>query len=338
MIIDLRSDTVTKPTPDMLNAMFAAQVGDDVFGDDPTVNLLQKKVTAYFGMESSLFFPSGTMANQIAIKTHTQPGDELICDFTSHVYRYEGGGIAANSGVSARLLHGERGIFTAEDVQNNIHPYDVHFPRTSLVVIENTVNKGGGICWSENQIDSVSALTHKNGLALHLDGARLWNALVFTKQNPLNYGQWFDSISVCFSKGLGCPVGSVLVGKQSFIDQAKRHRKRFGGGMRQVGFMAAACVYAMENHIDRLALDHSKALHLQSVIQSLSWVEHVMPVETNIVLFKTETTVIAERIVSQLKNADILAVSTGEGWIRFVCHLDIKDEMLETIEQVLKTL
>jgi threonine aldolase len=338
MLIDLRSDTVTKPTPEMLQAMFSAKVGNDVFGDDPTVNLLQEKVASYFGMESALFFPSGTMANQIAIKTHTQPGDELICDFTSHVYRYEGGGIAANSGVSARLLQGERGIFTAEDVQGNIHPNDVHFPRTSLVVIENTVNKGGGICWTDHQISSVSDVAQKNGLALHLDGARLWNALVFTKQNPLHYGKWFDSISVCFSKGMGCPIGSVLLGKSSFIDQAKRHRKRFGGGMRQVGYLAAACVYAMDHHIERLDIDHSKALAMQSVLKQLAWVENVMPVQTNIVLFKTKNAQFAEGIVSKLKEADILAVSTGEGWIRFVCHLDIKDEMLETLEKVLKQL
>lgn len=336
MLIDLRSDTVTKPTPEMLKTMFNARVGDDVFGDDPSVNLLQEKVAAFFGMEASLFFPSGTMANQIAIKTHTQPGDELICDFTSHVYRYEGGGIAANSGVSARLLNGERGIFTATDVQENIHPNDVHFPRTSLVVIENTVNKGGGICWTDQQISSVSEVAQKNGLALHLDGARLWNALVFTKQDPLNYGKWFDSISVCFSKGMGCPVGSVLLGKKAFIDQAKRHRKRFGGGMRQVGYLAAACLYALDHHMDRLNLDHDKALRIENLLTKLPWVEEVMPVQTNIVLFKTESPLMAEHIIHCLKLKNILAVSTGGGWIRFVTHLNVEDTGMQHLENVLK--
>jgi threonine aldolase len=338
MFIDLRSDTVTKPSEGMLNAMMQAKVGDDVFGDDPEINQLQQNTANYFGMEAGLFFPSGTMANQVAIKTHTQPGDEVICDSTAHVYRYEGGGIATNSGASVRLLQGVRGIFSAEEITQNINSDDVHFPRTSLLVVENTVNKGGGICWNETQLDSVSETGKSHGLAVHLDGARLWNALVYTGQDPLKYGKWFDSISVCFSKGMGCPVGSVLLGTQSFINQAKRHRKRFGGGMRQAGFLAAAASYALENNIARLALDHQKAKHLESVLKELSWVEEIMPVETNIVLFKMSSLEKALEMVTNLKQQNVLAVSTGGGWIRFVTHLDISEENINELSGILKSL
>lgn len=338
MFIDLRSDTVTKPSEGMLNAMMQAKVGDDVFGDDPEINQLQQNTANYFGMEAGLFFPSGTMANQVAIKTHTQPGDEVVCDSTAHVYRYEGGGIATNSGASVRLLQGVRGIFTSEEITQNINSDDVHFPRTSLLVVENTVNKGGGICWNETQLDSVSETGKSHGLAVHLDGARLWNALVYTGQDPLKYGKWFDSISVCFSKGMGCPVGSVLLGTQSFINQAKRHRKRFGGGMRQAGFLAAAASYALENNIDRLALDHQKAKHLEAVLKELNWVQEIMPVETNIVLFKMSSLEKALEMVSNLKQKNVLAVSTGGGWIRFVTHLDISEENINELSGILKSL
>jgi threonine aldolase len=319
MFIDLRSDTVTKPSEGMLNAMMQAKVGDDVFGDDPEINQLQQNTANYFGMEAGLFFPSGTMANQVAIKTHTQPGDEVICDSTAHVYRYEGGGIATNSGASVRLLQGVRGIFSAEEITQNINSDDVHFPRTSLLVVENTVNKGGGICWNETQLDSVSETGKSHGLAVHLDGARLWNALVYTGQDPLNYGKWFDSISVCFSKGMGCPVGSVLLGTQSFINQAKRHRKRFGGGMRQAGFLAAAASYALENNIARLALDHQKAKHLESVLKELSWVEEIMPVETNIVLFKMSSLEKALEMVIQFKTTKCSG-SKHWWWLDTICY------------------
>lgn len=336
MILDLRSDTVTRPTEAMLKAMFEARVGDDVFGDDPTVNHLQERVAAYFGMEAALFFPSGTMANQIAIKCHTQPGDEVICDYTAHVYRYEGGGIAANSGASVRLLNGTRGIFTPDDVAVHIQPDDVHFPKTSLIVAENTVNKGGGICWPAGKLSALSEFARKNNLFLHLDGARLWNALVHTGQNPLDFGQWFDCISVCFSKGLGCPVGSVLVGRQDFIKQAKRHRKRFGGGMRQAGYLAAACTYALDHHINRLEEDHKNARRIEMVLQQCNWVKDMMPVETNIVLTKAETAEAAQAVIDRLKQGDILAVATGEGWIRFVTHLDITSEKMLLLERTLQ--
>lgn len=336
MLIDLRSDTVTRPTAAMKEAMFSAKVGDDVFGDDPAINELQQLTAEYFGMESGLFFPSGTMANQVAIKTHTQPGDEIICDQTSHVYRYEGGGIAFHSGASVRLLFGERGIFTPEDVVNNINTEDVHFPNTRLVSLENTVNKGGGICWTENQLSSVCTAAHKQGLKTHLDGARLWNALVKTNQNPKDYSKWFDSISVCFSKGLGCPVGSVLLGTKDYITAARKHRKRFGGGMRQAGYLAAACIYALQNNIARLSDDHKKALELEFILKSLPAVKEVMPVETNIVLFRTESVEKANEILELLKQNNILAAATGGGWIRFVTHLDITNEMMEKVNLILK--
>ncbi|MFM9944716.1 MAG: threonine aldolase family protein [Bacteroidia bacterium] len=336
MPIDLRSDTITRPTPAMIEVMFKAKVGDDVFGDDPAVNKLQQLTADYFGMEAGLFFPSGTMANQVAIKTHTQPGDEIICDQTSHVYRYEGGGIAFHSGASVRLLFGERGIFTPDDVVNNINNEDVHFPNTRLVTIENTVNKGGGICWTEVQLSTVCEVAHNHNLKTHLDGARLWNAIIKTGQNPKDYGKWFDTISVCFSKGLGCPVGSVLVGSKDFIAAARKHRKRFGGGMRQAGYLAAACIYALQNNITRLTDDHQKALKLETILKSLSAVKEVMPVQTNIVLFKTESVAKAEEILKLLKEQNILAAATGGGWVRFVTHLDISSEMMEQVEGVLK--
>ena len=335
MLIDLRSDTVTRPTPGMLETMFTAKVGDDVFGDDPAINQLQQLTADHFGMEAGLFFPSGTMANQVAIKTHTQPGDEIICDQTAHVYRYEGGGIAFHSGASVRLLFGERGIFTPGDIVNNINSDDTHFPNTSLVCIENTVNKGGGICWTGEQLSSVCEAARKYNLKTHLDGARVWNALVKTGQNPKDYSKWFDSISVCFSKGLGCPVGSVLVGNKDFIKAARKHRKRFGGGMRQAGYLAAACIYALQNNISRLETDHKKARVLEAILQNLPAVKEVMPVETNIVLFKTESAEKAGQILAALKDESILAAATDGGWIRFVTHLDIKDEMMERVEGIL---
>ncbi|MCB9251755.1 MAG: aminotransferase class I/II-fold pyridoxal phosphate-dependent enzyme [Flavobacteriales bacterium] len=336
MWIDLRSDTVTKPGKEMLEAMFSAKVGDDVFGDDPTVNLLEEKVAKYFGKESALFFPSGTMANQVAVKSHTQLADEIICDQTSHVYKYEGGGLSANSGVSVRLLQGKRGIFTGNEVKNNINSDDVHFPATSAVVIENTVNKGGGICWKDEEILDVQKVCKEHHLALHLDGARLWNAMVSKKQDPLYFGKWFDTISVCFSKGLGCPVGSVLVGNREIISKARRHRKRMGGGMRQAGILAAACIYALENNISRLEFDHLKANTIYSIIPQLSRVVDSMQVETNILLFKLSSADEANQLVSNLLKDQIKCLHTGEGWIRLVFHLDIEDGMMEQLLKSLK--
>lgn len=335
-IIDLRSDTVTRPSAGMRKAMFEAPLGDDVFGDDPTINALQEKVAAYFGKEAALFFPSGTMANQVAIKTHTSPGDEVICDQTSHVYRYEGGGIAANSGVSVRLLNGERGIFSGEEILANINADDAHFPKTKLMVVENTVNKGGGACWPQQGVSEVCDVSHKAGLQTHLDGARLWNALVKTNQSPLFYGEKFDTISVCFSKGLGCPVGSVLVGNKEFMYHAHRHRKRMGGGMRQAGILAAACIYAMDHNIERMAQDHAHAEKIGNVLESLSWVESVLPVETNIIYFKLRNAEVASTLLNRLHEKNIMANAPGAGWVRFVFHLDITEEMVSNLERELQ--
>ena len=258
-MIDFRSDTVTRPTPGMLAFMQSAPVGDDVFGEDPSIISLERITAAKFGMEAGLFCPSGTMTNQLAIKTHTQAGDEVICDELSHIYQYEGGGIAFNSGCSVKLLHGDRGRVTAEQVLAGINAQDVHKPITSLVSLENTSNRGGGACYDFNEFKNIKNITEQHGLALHLDGARLFNAIVYKQEAAIDYGKIFDSISICLSKGLGAPVGSVLIGSHSFITKARRWRKVFGGGMRQAGYLAAAGIYAMDHHVDRLADDHKNA-------------------------------------------------------------------------------
>jgi threonine aldolase len=334
--IDLRSDTVTRPTHEMLEAMHSAKLGDDVFGDDPTVNLLQEKTAQFFGKEAALFFPSGTMANQIAIKTHTVPADEVICDETAHIYKYEGGGIAANSGVSVRLLKAERGIFSGRDIELNINVNDVHFPTTKLVAIENTVNRGGGACWPEKNILDVCKTAHKHNLKTHLDGARIWNAMVATGQKANMFGDNFDSISVCFSKGLGCPVGSILLGDKAFISLAHRHRKRFGGGMRQIGGLAAACIYALENNIQRLKYDHDNAKYIATELQKLNWVKEIMPVETNVIYFQLQHEQLAEQLLMNLNSQRILANIVGPGWMRFVFHLDISEMMVNKLNDCLK--
>jgi threonine aldolase len=336
-MIDFRSDTVTRPTPEMLKAMFAAEVGDDVLGDDPTVNALEAKVADMFGMEAALFCASGTMANQIAIKAHTQPGDEVICHKLSHVYYYEGGGIAMNSGASVCLLEGDQGRITAADVAAHINPpADPHRPLTKLVSVENTMNKGGGSIYDFNELTAISHVCHENGLKFHMDGARLFNALVETHETPVDYGNQFDSISICISKGLGAPAGSVLIGDKDFIRRARRIRKVFGGGMRQVGYLAAACIYALDHHVERLREDHRKAKKLESLLTSLSYVESVMPVQTNLVFFKLKPEMLAEDFLKILRENDIHAMALAPQEIRFVTHLDITDEMMEQVERVLK--
>ena len=254
MEINLISDTVTKPCSNMLDLMINCEVGDDVFKEDPTVNKLENMIAEMFGMESSLFFPSGTMANQTAIKIHTEPGDQLICDKYAHVYNYEGGGVSFNSGVSCKLIDGDRGMFTSKQVLESINPPDFyHSPKTSLVCVENTTNKGGGSCWDINELIKIKEICKQNDLNYHLDGARLWNAMIKTNTDPKDYGKIFDSISVCLSKGLGCPVGSLLIGSKEFINKAIRIRKVLGGGMRQSGFLAACGIYALQNNINRLS-------------------------------------------------------------------------------------
>jgi threonine aldolase len=335
-LVDLRSDTVTKPTPGMLEAMMTAPVGDDVFGEDETVNALEAKAAAMFGMEAGIFCPSGTMTNQIAIKCFTQPLDELIADQTAHIYRYEGGGIAFNSGVSTRLLHGYRGIITAEMIGPEINAENIHYPRTSLVALENTVNKGGGSCYTLEQIAPIAELCRNRILKLHLDGARIFNALVHTGDKAVDYGKCFDGISVCLSKGLGAPVGSVFLSSKEMIKYARRVRKVFGGGMRQAGFLAAAGIYALDHHVDRLKLDHAHAQILAEALKTCKWVSNVLPVETNIVLFDTIEP--AATILAKLAEHGIKALPTDSHRIRFVLHLDIHPEQVEYAVGVLKGL
>lgn len=328
MTVDLRSDTVTKPTAGMLDAMFSARVGDDVFGEDESVNELEAKAAAMFGMEAGLFCPSGTMTNQIAIKCFTQPLDELIADQGAHIYRYEVGGIAFNSGVSTRLLNGDRGRLTADMIKPEINdPNNVHFPHTSLVALENTANKGGGACYTLKDIKPIAELCQRKGLKLHLDGARIFNALVATGDAAQEYGQYFDGISVCLSKGLGTPVGSVLLANKETIRYARRVRKALGGGMRQAGFLAAAGIYALDHHIERLKIDHEHARILAQELESSNWVTGVVPVETNIVLFDTVDP--ASTVAQKLLAHGIKCNATGPRRIRFVTHLDIHPSQVE---------
>ena len=337
-MIDFRSDTVTLPTPGMLAFMQAAPLGDDVFGEDPSINALEAKTAGLFGMEAGLFCPSGTMTNQLAIKTHTQAGDEVICEELSHIYQYEGGGIASNSGASVKLLRGNRGRITAEQVLAAINPEDVHKPISKLVSLENTCNRGGGACYDFSEIEAIQKVAKSNGLGLHLDGARIFNALVHKKEDPTQYGKVFDSISICLSKGLGAPVGSVLLGAAPFIKKARRWRKVFGGGMRQAGSLAAAGIYALDNHIERLKEDHAKALEIKTALLKKDFVKEIFEVETNIVIAHIEGKYNATELAVALKEKNILVIAMTPALIRFVVHLDITTEMLastlETIEKL----
>jgi len=337
-MIDFRSDTVTLPTPAMLAYMQSAPVGDDVFGEDPSINALEAKAAGLFGMEAGLFCPSGTMTNQLAIKTHTQAGDEVICEELSHIYQYEGGGIASNSGSSVKLLRGNRGRIRAEQVLAAINPEDVHKPISKLVSLENTCNRGGGACYDFSEIEAIQKVAKSNGLGLHLDGARIFNAIVHKKEDPKQYGKVFDSISICLSKGLGAPVGSVLLGSTPFIKKARRWRKVFGGGMRQAGSLAAAGIYALDNHIERLKEDHTKALNIKDALLKKDFVKEIFEVETNIVIANIEGKYNATQLAAVLKEKNILVIAMTPALIRFVVHLDITNEMLastlETIEKL----
>ncbi|CAI8416754.1 MAG: L-allo-threonine aldolase [Flavobacterium sp. SCGC AAA160-P02] len=332
MEIDLISDTVTRPTKGMIDAMMQAKVGDDVFKSDPTVKILQEKTARLFGMEDALFFPSGTMANQAAIKLHTQPGDKLFCDKWAHVYNYEGGGVAFNSGVSCKLIDGNRGMFTANQLQlAAAGRADIHVPYSRLVCIENTTNKGGGACWDFEELKKIKQVCVDNNLGYHLDGARLFNALVTKNETPNQYGALFDTISICLSKGLGAPVGSILLGKKEHITKALRIRKLFGGAMRQIGYMAAAGIYALDNHIERLADDHSKAKTIESLLKTLSYVKKVEPVETNIIIFYVKDSLNSDDFISRMADKNILLTPMGDGKIRIVTHLDFTEEMLDKL-------
>ena len=337
MKIDLISDTVTRPTSGMLDAMMSAKVGDDVFKNDPTVTILQEKAADLFGMEDALFFASGTMANQTAIKLHTQPGDKLFCDKWAHVYNYEGGGVAFNSGVSCKLIDGDRGMFTAEQLKVvTAGRADIHVPYSRLVCIENTTNKGGGACWDFEELKKIKEVCLDQNLDYHLDGARLFNALVEKKETPKQYGGLFDTISICLSKGLGAPVGSILLGSKVHIAKALRIRKLFGGAMRQVGFLAAAGIYAFDNHIERLADDHKKAKAIELVLNSLPYVKKVEPVETNIIIFYVKDHLNADDFITSMAKKNILLTPMGDGKIRIVTHLDFSKEMLEKLVYELK--
>jgi len=336
MHIELRSDTFTLPTQGMKDAMFAAKLGDDVFNEDPTVKALEDKLAKMFGMEAALFAASGTMTNQIAIATHVGKGQEVICDAMSHIYVYEGGGIMANAGASVKLIAGDHGRISVEQIKEVISPDDIHFCETSLVSLENSMNKGGGAVYSTQALQEIADYCKENKLRLHLDGARIFNAIVATGQSPLQYGKWFDSISVCLSKGLGAPVGSVLLGSSEFIKKAKRVRKRMGGGWRQAGFLAAAGIYALDHHIDRLKEDHDRAKKIGAFCENLSWTKRVLPVETNIVIVELADHLHAPTFAIELKQKGIFCNSFGNHSLRFVTHLDFTDQHLQQFTNILK--
>lgn len=337
-MIDLRSDTVTKPSKGMLDAMLAAQVGDDVFGEDPSVNMLEERVAKMFGKEAGMLCPSGTMTNQTAIKVHTQPGDELICDKHAHIYINEAGGIAFNSGVQVRLLEGDRGRISAQQVADNINPPFDWLPRTSLVCLENTVNRAGGSYYLLSSVKEISEVCKKNNIKLHLDGARIFNALAETGESPESHGECFDSISICFSKGLGCPVGSVLVGDKEFIKKARRIRKVLGGGMRQAGYLAAAALYALEHNVKRLKEDHLRANAIAEALKNAPYVEELLPVTTNIIIFSLKSPLTSQEFLTKLAAKGVRGIGFGNNKVRLVTHLDFDDAMLEKTLKVLKAI
>ncbi|MFM6959641.1 MAG: threonine aldolase family protein, partial [Schleiferiaceae bacterium] len=329
---DFRSDTVTRPTEGMLRAMASAPVGDDVLGDDPTVQRLEAVLAERFGTEAGLFCPSGTMTNQIAVKVHTRPGDELICSKLAHVYNYEGGGLAFNSGVQVRVGGDDYGRLTAHDAEALLQPMDnVHAAPTRLVVAENTSNKGGGTTLGLASLRELGAFARTHRLGYHLDGARLFNALVADREQPEDYGRLFDSLSICLSKGLGAPVGSVLLGSSAFITEARRIRKRLGGGMRQAGYLAAAGLYALEHHVDRLAEDHARAARLAAFMKELDYVAEIKPAATNMVLFRLVEGADASALLAHLEAAGIRLIAMDRHWLRAVLHYDVGDAELELL-------
>ena len=337
--INLISDTITRPTSEMLKFMMRARVGDDVFNADPTVIELQDKMASLFGMEAALFFPSGTMANQTAIKLQTEPAAQIICDKWAHVYNYESGGASFNSGVSCSLMDGERGMFRAEQVKKAIHdPEKYYLPLTNLVAVENTTNKGGGACWDFNELEKIGKVCRENNLSYHLDGARLFNAMVAKKEMPAQYGKLFDTISICFSKGLGAPIGSILLMSKKNLGKAIRLRKVFGGGMRQVGYLAAAAIYALEHNVERLQEDHKRAKELGEALEKSAWIKVVEPIETNIVIFQVKEHLDENDFVKALEKENIFIISMGEGKLRMVTHLEFTDEMLLKVVRTIKNL
>ena len=339
MIVDLRSDTVTVPTKGMLEFMMDSNVGDDVYGEDPTVNQLQNKVASIFGKDVGMFFPSGTMANQTAIKLHTNPGEQVICDKYSHIYNYEGGGASFNSGVSFSLIDGERGMFNAKQAADSINPKDFyHSPLSSLIAVENTTNKGGGACWNINELKQIKKIAKLNNLGMHLDGARIWNALIANGDNPLEIGKIFDTISVCLSKGLGCPIGSVLIGDKNIMNNALRIRKILGGGMRQAGYLANAGLYALDNNIERLSEDHKKAKEIGEVLMKSKFVKSVEKIETNIVIFELKKDISEFSFIKKLNKLNIKLISMGSNKLRLVTHLNYTNNHHEYFISSIKSL
>ncbi len=337
MKVDMRSDTVTKPSKEMIDVMFNAKVGDDVFEEDPSVNDLQEYAAAYFGKEAALYCSSGTQTNQIAINIHVSPGGEVICHEESHIYKYEGAGIAKNSGASVRLLRGDRGRINVSDVKKWINPADdVHYPLTQLVSIEDTTNRGGGAIYDFEEIKKIKSFTNDLGIPLHLDGARAMNAIAAKNMNPKIYAAQFDSLSICLSKGLGAPVGSLLLGNKDFIYKARRVRKVFGGGMRQAGYIAAAGKYALQNNVSRLNNDRDKALQIERTLQSCDWLDNVIPVETNIIIFILKEKNKRDHLINYLENNGILSIPFGDGMIRLVTHLDLSDVHINYTCDVIK--
>lgn len=334
-MIDLRSDTVTHPTREMKEAMFNAPLGDDVWDDDPTVNALQEKVADLFGVEASLYCTSGTMTNQIAINVHTRPGDEIIAHKHAHIYNYEGGGIMFNSGCSIKFAGKEERLLTLEDVEPCINPDNIHVPRTRIIEVENTSNKGGGVCYNFSELESIGALARKHDLAYHLDGARLFNAMVAKNETPKQYGQLFDSISICLSKGLGCPIGSLILGNRDFIKEAKRVRKKFGGAWRQAGLLAAAGIYALDHHVDRLVEDHFRVKRIAEVLKECSWVTNVVEPETNILIFHAEN---GEEVIQKFADNGVAISLMAKNMLRIVTHLEISDKDVDQVCDVIKSI
>ena len=338
MFIDLISDTVTKPTAKMLQAMFNAKVGDDIFGEDPTINELEQKTAELFGMEAGIFCPSGTMTNQIAIKVHTKPGDDIICAEKAHIYQYEGGGIAFNAGCSVGLIPADDGKFGVKEFLQRIQPDDIHKPQSTLLEIENTTNKGGGAIWKFEEMKALSVAARENGIAFHMDGARFFNAHVEEKYDLKAVGGLFDSISICLSKGLGAPVGSVLIGSKVFIKQARRIRKVFGGGMRQAGYLAAAGIYALNNNIERLKTDNDRAKELASILSNKPFVKKAYPVHTNILIFQLREEVDDKAFIQSLSDKGVRGILMGKNLIRFVLHLDVSEDHFIELKRILKDL
>jgi threonine aldolase len=336
--VDLRSDTVTKPSPEMRRAMANAEVGDDVFGDDPTVNRLQDKVAELLGKEAAIYVPSGSMANQTSLRSQTEPGDEIICHQDSHIYHYEAGGPAGLSGCSLRLLPGDHGLFTADQVRAAVRPPDSHYPQTALVVVENTHNRGGGTCWDIEEVAGIRKVADEFGLRMHLDGARLMNACVASGRKATDYTKYFDTVSMCFSKGLGAPVGSAVASTKETVKRIHRFRKMFGGAMRQVGIIAAGALYALEHNIERLTEDHANARRLAEAIAEMPGLTiDLDSVETNILYFDVAASLGTGKSFSErLKAAGVLALSTAPQRIRAVTHLDVSAADIERAIAVLQ--